>query len=215
MTWWCPQLSLYSSSSSTASSTFSPLFFSTCPVQFPHASSKRSIKKTCMNLELNSFHHHHGTRWEYHKSKSPSTFLLSTSFPFLPLSSPAWTSHHGFSFEADHLCHPHCQLAERAPHFFYKCTHTQRCRAGMLSPSPQAMQLANPWTESVKNLHKIAKFNYKQHTAPPQTGKHSLFCGKSVILQDGFIKTICIQHHNAEHVVCETCGGWETLEFKN
>lgn len=64
----------------------------------------------------------------------------------------------GFSFEVDHLCQPHCQLAQRGPHSFYTGTYTQRCRAGMQSPSPLAVQLANPWTVGqLETLNWVAK----------------------------------------------------------
>lgn len=68
---------------------------------------------------------------------------LSFSALLLLLLFTIWTSTR--SFEADHLCHSHCQLAQRTP---TPSTHSRRsagkeCWAPPLKP----MQLANPWTE--------------------------------------------------------------------
>lgn len=75
--------------------------------------------------------------------------FVSFSTSLIPPPPSAWTSHQAFAFEVDHLCQPCCQFAYRAPYSSYTHTHTraQWCRAGMLSPSPLAVQLVNPWTQ--------------------------------------------------------------------
>lgn len=66
--------------------------------------------------------------------------------PFAP-SSPVWTSHQGFSFWSGPPLSASLPISSEGPSLFlHMHIHTQRCRAGMPSPSPLAVQLANPWT---------------------------------------------------------------------
>ena len=164
MTWCSPPFSLYSSSSR--------VFCNSC---------LRRVQSTASHQNSPSKHHTWRKKWASstadtaqdgnimrNKLKIWKPLLNSLSPPpkphSPPSSSPVWTSHQGFAFEAGHLCHPCFQLAQRAPHSFYTCTHTharahthtrmhtQRCRAGMLSSSLLTVQLANPWTQTCMKL---------------------------------------------------------------
>ncbi len=176
-TWCSPPLSLYSSSSSVYFRSCLKLIQSTFLIKMIHQNSTLDPRKWA-TITVIAAQDGNIIRSKLKMRKDPP---LSCSpppkLPFSPsssFSSPVRTSHQGFSFEADHLCHPRCQLAQRAPHSFYTCTHTHsgaelECWA---PPLRLCSWLIPEQSRTVKDLHKVAKLNHRQPKTPSWgTGK--------------------------------------------
>lgn len=89
--------------------------------------------------------------------------------------------------------------------------HTRWYRAGMLGPSPLAVQLANPWT--FRDLDQVGKLNHRLHHAPSSRNKIWNILWK-IFGWRFLLSTLSIQYHSLRQSIPKFSvlkeWGWDT-----
>lgn len=215
MTWCSPPLSLYSSSFSVR--------FHSCLKQ---------VQSTFLIKNGPSKRHSWPQKWETttiitaqdgnivrNNLKIWKPLLNSLSpppkLPFAP-SSPVWTSHQGFSFWSGPPLSASLPISLEGPSLFlHMHIHTQRCRAGMPSPSPLAVQLANPWTlGQLRTWTKLASWTtdstmHHQETRKTWTvlWKVWYITGCLILYEIPSVASITFLDSPSQHVASQMSGG--------